>query len=132
MREKLGRLDGPMLCIVLALCVIGLMNVYSGTRIIGGRGIPLYIKQAIWLVLGIGAFLTVYLVGDGYLEETVWPAYGSILILLVIVLIAGKVRGGAQRWISLGGFNLQPSTIRKSARKCCQGTSCRFSGHCGR
>lgn len=115
MREKLARLDGPMLLIALALCVIGLMNVYSGTRIFGGRDIPLYVKQAIWLLLGIGAFLAVYLVGDGYLEETAWVAYGSILLLLVIVLVAGKVRGGAQRWISLGVFNLQPSEFAKIA-----------------
>lgn len=115
MREKLGRLDGPILLIVLALCVIGLMNVYSGTRAFGGRGIPLYAKQAIWVVLGIGAFLTVYLIGDGHLEETAWVAYGLILLLLVVVLVAGKVRGGAQRWISLGGFNLQPSEFAKIA-----------------
>ena len=115
MREKLGRLDGPILLIALALCAIGLLNVYSGTRMFGGRGIPLYAKQAVWLVLGIGAFLSVYLIGDGYLEETAWPAYGTILVLLVIVLAAGKVRGGAQRWISLGGFNLQPSEFAKIA-----------------
>ncbi|GAB4368664.1 MAG: rod shape-determining protein RodA [Deltaproteobacteria bacterium] len=115
MREKLGRLDGPLLLIVLALCGIGLLTVYSGTRSFGGRGLPLFGKQAIWLVLGIGAFLAVYLVGDGYLEETAWPAYGTILLLLVIVLVAGKVRGGAQRWLSVGGFNLQPSEFAKIA-----------------
>jgi len=115
MREKLGRLDGPILLIVLALCAIGLLTVYSGTRTFGGKGFPLYGKQAIWLVLGIGTFLVVYLVGDGYIEETAWPAYGTILVLLVIVLVAGKVRGGAQRWISFGGFNLQPSEFAKIA-----------------
>lgn len=115
MREKLGRLDGPMLLIVLALCVIGLLNVYSGTRVFGGRGIPLYAKQAIWVFVGIGTFLAVTLIGDGHLEEAAWGAYGSVLLLLLVVLVAGKVRGGAQRWISLGGFNLQPSEFAKIA-----------------
>ncbi|HBO70668.1 MAG TPA: rod shape-determining protein RodA [Deltaproteobacteria bacterium] len=115
MREKLARLDGTLCLIALSLCAIGLLNVYSGTRVLGGRGIPLYSKQAIWLLLGIGVFFSVYLVGDGFLEETSWFLYFLVLLLLVVVLIAGKVRGGAQRWISFGGFNLQPSELAKIA-----------------
>ena len=115
MREKLARLDGTLCLIALCLCVIGLLNVYSGTRILEGRGIPLYTKQGIWLCLGIVTFFAVVLLGDGFLEETSWFLYFLLLLLLVIVLLAGKVRGGAQRWISFGGFNLQPSELAKIA-----------------
>src|SRR5690606_13017053 len=44
-----------------------------------------------------------------------YPAYGVILILLMIVEALGFVGGGAQRWIDLGIIVLQPSELMKPA-----------------
>jgi rod shape determining protein RodA len=112
-RGKMGRLDWPVLLLALALCGVGLLNGYSGTRVIGTQGMPLYAKQLIWICLGLLAFFTFYLMSDGFIEEIAWPVFWGVLAILVFVLVVGKVRGGAQRWISLGAFNFQPSEFAK-------------------
>ena len=42
-----------------------------------------------------------------------YPAYGLALLLLVAVEVAGHVGLGAQRWITLGPLELQPSELMK-------------------
>ena len=96
---KWARMDWPLLLIALVLCAIGLLNVYSGTRVHGGPGTALVTKQLIWILLGIGAFFAVYLLSDGFIEETTNGFFLAVILLLVVVLLAGRVRGGAQRWI---------------------------------
>jgi rod shape determining protein RodA len=111
-RGKMARLDWPVLLLALALCGVGLLNVYSGTRV---TGTPLVAKQLIWICLGLLAFFACYLTSDGFIEEIAWPVFGVILATLIVVLLVGKVRGGAQRWISIGAFNFQPSEFAKVA-----------------
>lgn len=114
-RGKMARLDWQILLLALLLSGVGLLNVYSGTRVIGTAGTPLFVKQLAWICLGILAFFACYLTSDGFIEEIAWPVFWGSLVILVVVLAIGKVRGGAQRWISLGGFNLQPSEFAKVA-----------------
>jgi len=115
MRGKMSRMDWPLLSIALCLCAVGLINVYSGTRVLGGPGLPLFVKQLVWILMGFLVFFFFYLMGDGFIEDTAWYLFGAVLLLLVVVLLGGKVRGGAQRWISMGGFNFQPSEFAKVA-----------------
>lgn len=44
-----------------------------------------------------------------------WPLYGLTLASLVAVRLVGTSALGAQRWISIGGFHLQPSEFAKLA-----------------
>lgn len=114
-RGKMARLDWPVLLLALALCGVGLLNVYSGTRVIGTNGVPLFAKQLAWILLGLATFFAFYLMSDGFVEEIAWPVFWGVLGMLVVVLVVGKVRGGAQRWISFGAFNFQPSEFAKVA-----------------
>ena len=41
--------------------------------------------------------------------------YGGLVLLLVYVLLKGSTQMGAQRWIPIGPFNLQPSEFAESA-----------------
>ena len=111
--SKIARMDWPLLVITLLLCGVGLLNVFSGTRVQGELAPALFMKQALWIVMGLGLFFTVYYVSDGFLEETTLIFAGTILAMLFVVLVLGKIAGGAQRWISLGGFNFQPSEFAK-------------------
>ncbi|HEU4949317.1 MAG TPA: rod shape-determining protein RodA [Candidatus Deferrimicrobiaceae bacterium] len=113
--SKWPRMDWPLLINALALCAVGLLNVYSGTRVHGVPGTVLVTKQLVWTLLGIAAFFAVYLTSDGFIEETAYGFYIAVLVLLVVVLLAGQVRGGAQRWIAIGAFNFQPSEFAKIA-----------------
>lgn len=42
-----------------------------------------------------------------------WWLYAANLILLVSVIILGRSSGGAVRWLSIGGFQFQPSELSK-------------------
>jgi rod shape determining protein RodA len=44
-----------------------------------------------------------------------WPLYGLTILSLVAVRLVGTSALGAQRWISIGGFHLQPSEFAKLA-----------------
>ena len=41
--------------------------------------------------------------------------YGAAVVLLIIVLFAGKTGGGAERWIAIGPITVQPSEVAKLA-----------------
>jgi len=112
---KLARMDWPLLVNALLLCGVGLLNVYSGTRIHGVAVSGLFTKQLIWIALGVIVFFVAYYLSDGTIEEVSGGFFLAVLGLLVVVLVAGKIRGGAQRWISLGAFNFQPSEFAKIA-----------------
>jgi rod shape determining protein RodA len=108
-------MDWPLLVNALLLCGVGLLNVYSGTRVHGVPGTALFVKQLVWITLGLSAFFAAYFLSDGFIEEVSAGFFLVLLVLLVVVLASGKIRGGAQRWISLGAFNFQPSEFAKIA-----------------
>jgi rod shape determining protein RodA len=53
-----------------------------------------------------------YVHPDRY-KALAFPAYGLVMILLVLVEMLGFVGGGAQRWLDLGVIRLQPSEFMK-------------------
>src|SRR3546814_2340579 len=46
-------------------------------------------------------------------RDWAYPAYGLIIVLLIVVELIGVVGGGAQSWLDLGVFQLQPSELMK-------------------
>ncbi|MBP2675873.1 MAG: rod shape-determining protein RodA [Deltaproteobacteria bacterium] len=113
--SKLARMDWPLLFTALLLCGVGLLNVFSGTRVHGSTASALFAKQGIWIAVGLAVFFAAYYLSDGFIEEATPGFAVAVLAMLVVVLVIGKIRGGAQRWISLGGFNFQPSEFAKIA-----------------
>lgn len=91
------------------------MNVYSGTRVFPSSGASIFAKQLVWILLGVGVFFIFCFIGTGAIEEAAWHVFFAVIALLLVVLLIGKVRGGAQRWLSLGFFAFQPSEFAKIA-----------------
>jgi rod shape determining protein RodA len=114
-RRLYFHVDWAMLAAVLALCLIGLVQIYSATQLEPG-GANMYKTQIYGILLGLVA-LTVCLAIDyrTLADKSHW-IYLGILALLIYVLFFGVVRGGSRRWIDLGvSFNLQPSEFGKAA-----------------
>jgi len=111
--SKWARMDWPLLLNALALCAIGILNVYSGTRVHGVPGTALVTKQLVWILLGVGAFFAVYFLSDGFIEETANGFFIAVLLLLVVVLMAGRVRGGP----SGGSPSGRSTSSRRSSRR---------------
>lgn len=110
-RRLFVHIDWALIGAVLALCVIGLLMIYSTT---GGAG-PVFWMQVNAVALGLAGMTVCLMLDYRSLADRSHLVYLGILALLVFVLFAGAVRGGSRRWIDLGVFNLQPSEFAKIA-----------------
>ena len=109
--------DFLLLLCVLALLGTGLAAIYSATW--GGEpGLPkddsIY-RQSAFAAVGLILLALAVVVDYRVLGTVAWPIYVGCLGLLAIVLIVGHTSYGAQRWIDLGVFPLQPSELAKLA-----------------
>jgi len=108
------RFDWPLLALVLILCVYGILMIASALS--GNQVLAIWPwRQAGFLVAGIALLFLVAIIDYRLLASLVYPLYGVMLLALVLITVAGTVLGGAQRWLSLGDFLLQPSELIKLA-----------------
>jgi cell division protein FtsW len=115
-------LDFSLLWLAVALLAIGLVMVYSASiaiaesaRYTGNNGEYYLVRQAVFIVLGVGAGIGVFQVPMRVWQQASPYLFLAGLLLLVIVLIPGIGRevNGSRRWIPLGFANLQPSELMK-------------------
>jgi len=68
-----------------------------------------------WFIGGIGLVIALLLARTRYeyLLQFKWVIYGFTNLALMAVIFVGTSALGAQRWITIGGFNLQPSEFAK-------------------
>jgi rod shape determining protein RodA len=117
----LRHLDWVLLAAVLALCVLGVMLVWSATEpSLAARGASTrtYLdKQAVYVVLGLVLMTAVSLIDYRQLRVYAPVIYGvAILGLLVVLTPLGSTVNGAKGWIGLpAGFQIEPSEYAKIA-----------------
>jgi rod shape determining protein RodA len=104
---KNTKLDRILLIGMALILVFGLIAQFSVAQ---GR---FFSKHLLFVFLGIPIFCLGYFLPTGTIRKICWFGYGFSLILLLFVLIKGTSALGAQRWISIGGFSLQPSEPAK-------------------
>lgn len=100
----------------LVLFFIGFVNLYSASSIRFEDGIihtPFYERQLIWGGVGLIILFFVSFINYKVLENFSLPFYLFVLILLILVPVLGKTVYGAQRWLDLGVFSIQPSEFAK-------------------
>jgi rod shape determining protein RodA len=102
--------DWAMLAAVLALCLIGLVQIYSAT----GESSRIWVTQIYGIVFGLIALVVCLCIDYRSLADKSHWIYFGVLALLVYVLFFGVVRGGSRRWIDMGVFNLQPSEFARA------------------
>jgi rod shape determining protein RodA len=108
--RRLQEMHRPLLATMLALAGLGLLMQYSAA---GGNVQPFMIPQLVRFFLGACAFVVLVCMQTQTLMRLSYLAYGACVLLLVIVEAVGIIGGGAQRWVSVGVFNLQPSEFMK-------------------
>jgi rod shape determining protein RodA len=113
-RRLYHHIDWAMVGAIVALCLIGLANIYSSTFTANGTS-PIFYTQIWAILLGLVALAIVLGLDYRSLADKSHFLYVAIMALLVGVLIFGVVRGGSRRWIDLGPMNLQPSEFAKAA-----------------
>lgn len=107
--------DMPLILTVTALAALGMAMIYSTTYVMGydlyRQPLYFFYRQLITLCIGLGACLVL-----ARLDYRIWrrfsvPAMAAALVALLLILILGGERFGAQRWVVSG--SIQPSEAVK-------------------
>ena len=111
--------DPVMLLIVAALCIFGLVMVTSASMELAGRQYdnPWHFiqRQGVYLLSASLISLFVYTCAcDLWLKYSFQLLLLSVFLLALVLLIGTEING-SQRWLSLGGFSVQPSEAAKLA-----------------
>ncbi len=112
-RRLYFHIDWALLLAILALCGLGVAMIYSTTGD-STRGVShLHITQLYAIVLGLIAMAVMLSLDYRTFTDKSHLIYIGVLALLLYVMFFGTVQMGARRWITFGGFNLQPSEFAK-------------------
>jgi rod shape determining protein RodA len=113
-RRLIQNFDWVMFFTVLAISAVGILTIFSATRQPGGLPqASFYMKQVMWLGIGMGALIAIVSFDYIWLGRIAVPLFVFGVMLLAAVLVAGRVGMGAQRWISIGPLSFQPSEFFK-------------------
>ena len=99
-----------VLALLLAIAGFGTLVLYSSA---GGSIFPWAFNQAVRFCIFTVMALALSRIPVEVFARYTFPAYGAVLVALVLVELIGGVRGGSQRWINLGFMQLQPSEFMK-------------------
>ncbi|HLR40206.1 MAG TPA: stage V sporulation protein E [Virgibacillus sp.] len=111
--------DYILLGVIFALLLVGIVMVYSSSYIWADYKYAdtlFFVKrQVLFAGVGVIAMIFIMLFPYGTWKKYAKTVLGFCFILLILVLIPGigMVRGGAQSWIGVGAFSIQPSEFMK-------------------
>lgn len=108
--RRIAGMHRGLLWLTLALSFFGLLMQYSAA---GGDFRVFALPQAIRLVLGLVLMMLIAGMPPGLLFGASYAIYGICVALLFAVELVGFMGLGAQRWVGVGAFSLQPSELMK-------------------
>lgn len=112
LQTKLLRVNWLLAFLTLAIAAVGSVMLYS---VAGGKLEPWATTHMWRFGAGFCIMLVIALVDVRIWLKLAFPAYAAALVLLVLVPLIGTRAMGAQRWLELGGFQVQPSEFMKVA-----------------
>ena len=104
--------DWAMVFIVLAICGLGILQIFSATHDTIWQGA--WWKQTAYVGFGLALMWVVASFDYHLLLQKAYPFYIVAAILLLVVLLVGKRTFGSTRWIQMpGGLRFQVSEFTK-------------------
>ncbi|GAB4293328.1 MAG: rod shape-determining protein RodA [Myxococcota bacterium] len=102
----------PWLLVIttLILCGLAIINLSSAAKT---AHTAIYLWQLAWFGIGIVCAGVVTLIDYRIFQRMAYLFLGIVFLMLIAVLLVGKARMGAQRWLVLGPITLQPSELLK-------------------
>ena len=128
-RRIIKNLDYVLLATVLLVIAFSLMTIASATHVttpinvgeeanllfgvVNVSALGFVVKQIVWVLIGLAVMIVVI-----FVDYQDWPKYTRMLyviniLMLLAVIFVGSSALGAQRWIAIGPFVLQPSEFAK-------------------
>lgn len=108
--RKILHINWPLVFLLTAVASFGFLMLYS---VAGGRIEVWAQAQMIRFGIGMALMLALAFVPIWFWRTIAIPFYLICILLLVAVDLFGDVGMGAQRWLDLGFFRLQPSELMK-------------------
>jgi len=102
----------PLFFLAVLISLVGIVAIFSASH---SHGANYAAKQLVWLAVSIFVLFAVVWIGYRRLLGYSYAFYFISVALLVGVIVLGEARLGAQRWIEIGPFVLQPSEFAKVA-----------------
>ncbi len=115
LRQRTGFWEMGIVVPTVLLLLIGLLTVFSATALAHAGGIGMTLRHLLSIAIGILGAFTLAQVPPRALEDFSPLFYAVSVFLLVVVLFAGEVSGGAGRWLGVGPVRFQPSEPAKLA-----------------
>ncbi len=111
-RKKASSIDWYTFGSALALSALGLLTMDS----FNGQD-PLFIRQIVWLIIGVVVFISASLIDWRFLRRGGVAAsiYGVLIIPLLFLLMLGEAVKGARSWLAVGGLGIEPVEFAKLA-----------------
>lgn len=112
-KKMLRNLDWSFVTNIYVILGISLLLLSSASRIIASDPFYYFKKQILWIIIGTAVFVLTATLDYNSLFKYANYLYGLNLVILLGVLLVGRTAKGAQRWISIGPFDFQPSEFAK-------------------
>ncbi len=111
--QYLQSIDLPLFGAVILIALVGILNLYG----IGGSQGPFLMRQIVLVIFGVMVMVALSFFNYRYLKNYSFPVlllYGISLVLLVLTLTSGSIRG-VRAWIIFGGVTFEASELAKLA-----------------
>ncbi|GHV53405.1 rod shape-determining protein RodA [Deltaproteobacteria bacterium] len=115
-RRLVTHANWSLIGFTLLLFFVGVANLYSAGGFRLGESLEVtsyYQKQLAWGGCGLGVMFLTMSVDYRHIKSFDRVIYLGSILLLAMVLVTGESINGASRWLTLGGFTVQPSEIAK-------------------
>ncbi len=112
MKTKILKRNLQFIIPIAILLIISLLNMY-GASFISALYSKNYIKQAIWIGVGLIVLFLTYKINLKFLLKYSWIFYIIGVLSLILVLFFGKNINGATSWFKIGPISFQPSELFK-------------------
>jgi len=112
LRQKLREIRWILVLLLGLIASVGFVVLYSAA---GGSLDPWASRQMARFAFGVALLVAIAMVDIRVWFKYAYPIYALALALLIWVEVAGRIGMGAQRWLSFGIINFQPSELMKVA-----------------
>ena len=115
-RRFRAAVDWPLIVTIIAICTIGLLNLYSAVH--GSKHQVKFDSQVQWMIIGVIAFAVTTTIDYRAMVRLAWLGLAIAIALLLLARLQGATgaddrHGATYRWLFLGGFGIQPSELVK-------------------